>query len=62
MHLDLVFRFNKYFTNDDYFVTFPGGMRIALEREIAAAKIDNEKQRLVMRNAIEGLAKQVAGA
>jgi hypothetical protein len=43
------------------FFHLQGAMRIELERKAAAAEIDNEKQRLIMRNAIEGLARQLAG-
>jgi len=32
-----------------------------LEKKVAALEADNEKQKMKMQNAIEGLAKQLAG-
>ena len=59
VHFGLVFRLEVATSR---FILFTGGMRLELERKAAALETDNEKQKLKMRNAMEGLAKQLAGA
>jgi hypothetical protein len=59
VHFDLVFRLEVATSR---FILFTGGMRLESERKAATLETDNEKQKLKMRNAMEGLAKQLAGA
>jgi hypothetical protein len=59
VQFDLVFRLEAA---DSRFILSTGGMRLELERKAAALETDNEKQKLKMRNAMEGLAKQLAGS